>query len=108
MKKLSVAAAMIALLSTSAFAADQSAPFPAREAVSIKVSADGLDLSKPQDLNRLRGRMTKAIARACNPADVYSASISPDRQCYREMAVSADSVVQRIAQSQMGQRTAQN
>ncbi|MET0363950.1 MAG: UrcA family protein [Sphingobium sp.] len=108
MKKLSVAAAMIALLATPAFAADQSVPFPAREAVSIKVSTTGLDLSNPRDLNRLRGRMTKAIAKACNPSDVYSASLSPDRQCYSEMAMSADSAVQRVAQSAMGQQTAQN
>ncbi|HEX7858538.1 MAG TPA: UrcA family protein [Sphingobium sp.] len=102
MTKLSTAALAIALLTTPTLAAAEGVAFPTRESVSIKVSTDGLNLSLPRDQIRLRGRMQRAIATACSHADdanaVYS-SYSPDRQCYQEMALNAESKMQMYAQS---------
>jgi UrcA family protein len=60
-----------------------------REAVSISVVTAGLDLGSEQDVGKLRTRVSRAIALACNPGDRLNADMSPDYQCRREMAANA-------------------
>lgn len=88
MKKLSSALASMVLLVTAPALAAESAP--AREAVSITVSTDGLDLSSARDQARLRDRVSRAIASVCDGKDVYASDLAPDRRCYREMAHNAE------------------
>lgn len=97
MKKLSTALAVIGLFAVplTASATEQS-----REKVAVNVSTDGLDMGKPADVVKLRERMKRAIADACaTPDDQISTSSSPDWQCQREMAASAEDTVLRMARS---------
>lgn len=107
MKTLTLAA-VFALVATPALAAPQDVPFPTREAVSVKVSTEGLDLSSQRDRQRLRSRVKQAVEAACNPSSVYSADLSPDRQCYREMARAVDSKLQAYALNSEGSAVAKN
>jgi len=98
MKTLSIAI-LSALLASPALASAQEAPFQSREAVTVKVSTNGLDLSSPRDQQRLRGRMNRAIEAMCSPSDVYAAYSERDNQCYHEMAQSASAQLQAYAQN---------
>jgi len=69
----------------------------AREHIELRVSTAGLDLSNPQNLERLRSRVTKAIAVACNPGGRINADLSPDWQCRREMGANATAALYTLA-----------
>ena len=69
----------------------------AREAIELRVSTAGVDLSNPQDLERLRSRLTKEIAVACNPGGRINADLSPDWQCRREMGANATAALYTLA-----------
>ena len=97
MKTLSTALAVIGLIALPTVA---SAEAGNRENVAAKVSTADLDLSKPEDVARLRDRVKRAIADACTPNDRVT-SPSPDWQCYREMASNGEGTVLRVA-SQAG------
>ena len=68
-----------------------------RESIELRVSAAGLDLSNPQNLERLRSRVTKAIETACNPGNRINADLSPDWQCRREMGANATAALYTLA-----------
>ena len=70
-----------------------------RETVSVGVSAHGLDLSRAEHREKLRLRMARAIAQACNPGDRIGADLAPDWQCRREMTASAEPALRRLATS---------
>lgn len=91
MKSLPTALAVAAMLAAApTFAATTfTATSPARETVSIRVSAQGADLNDPVEQARFNRKLTRAIAAACNPGDRLHADLSPDWQCRREMAASA-------------------
>lgn len=61
-----------------------------RERVDLQVSTEGLNLATVQGAAKLRQRVTRAIAAACNPGDRLDADLAPDFQCRREMAASAE------------------
>lgn len=93
MKKLLVASAAIGLLSVpqAAFAG-----VPA-QTVQISVSSDGLDLSNPSDMRRLRVRISEAAAEACDPADRWIDKMLPDSTCRRAAIASVEPTVQQMA-----------
>ena len=68
-----------------------------RERIELRVSTAGLDLSNPQNLERLRARVTKAIETACNPGDRLNVDMSPDWQCRREMGANTTAILYRLA-----------
>ena len=68
-----------------------------REPIELRVSTAGLDLSKPQNLERLRSRVTTAIETACNPGNRINADLSPDWQCRREMGANATAALYTLA-----------
>lgn len=105
MKKLSLAAAALALLATPAMA---SQTIGAREPVSIRVSTSDLDLSNPRDQERLRMRMKRAIAEACAPQDRLNLDPSPDLQCHQEMAANAAPLISGMAQTSASKTVGQN
>tara|TARA_B110001454_G_scaffold216821_1_gene240802 strand:- start:691 stop:1014 length:324 start_codon:yes stop_codon:yes gene_type:complete len=95
MKKLSTALAVIGLLAVPLTA---SATEVSREKIAANVSTTGLDLSKAEDVAKLRDRMKRAIANACaTPDDQISPSASPDWQCQREMSANAEGTVLQLA-----------
>jgi len=78
-----------ALAAASLFASPAISAVPqGREKVTISVSTEGLNLSSVEGVQRLRDRVDRAIAKACNPGDRLDADMSPDFQCRREMASS--------------------
>ncbi len=91
MKKLNAAfvVAGLLMLPATAFAASDGS----REKVFARVNAADLDLSKPEDLARLRARMQAEINNTCNPQDQLNSKGQRDYQCYREMSAKADSAV---------------
>jgi len=93
MNKLFVASAAIGLLSVpqTAFAGE-----PA-QTVQISVSSDGLDLSNPSDLRRLRVRISEAAAEACDPSDRWIEKTLPNYQCRRAAIASVEPTVQQMA-----------
>lgn len=93
MKKLLVAAAALGLLATTQAASAETR----REPVNLSISTEGLDLTNPRDVSRLRERMASAIAKACNPGDRLNADMKPDWQCRREMSAKADVTVTQLA-----------
>jgi UrcA family protein len=95
MKTIVTAALAVGLLSAPqiAFAA------PAPQTVNISVSADGLDLSRPADMRRLRNRIADAAAEACDPADRMITTPMPNYQCRRAAIASVEPVVQELAQA---------
>ncbi|MET0363256.1 MAG: UrcA family protein [Sphingobium sp.] len=102
MTTLSVAIAAVGLLVAPAIA-PATAPHH-RESVSVAVATKDLDLSRPEHIARLRDRMARAIALACNPGNRLNADISPDWQCRREMGANAEVAVNRL----IGDRVASN
>lgn len=100
---LAAAAAACALVGTqSAFAETK------REQVSLSIPTEGLDLSNPRDVARLRERMSYAIAKACNPGDRINADVRPDWQCRREMSMRADATVTQLALAATKRNIARN
>lgn len=93
MMKYVVASAAIALLSVpqTAFAGE-----PA-QTVHISVSSDGLDLSNPSDMRRLRVRISEAAAEACDPSDRWIDKTLPNYQCRRTAIASVEPIVQEMA-----------
>ena len=69
----------------------------ARERIELRVSTAGLDLRNPQNIERLRARVTKAIETACNPGNRLNADLSPDWQCRREMGANATATLYTLA-----------
>lgn len=97
MKKLSTALAVIGMLAVPLTA---SATEISREKIAANVSSAGLDLSKPEDVSKLRDRIKRAIADACaTPEDQISTSASPDWQCQREMSANAEGTVMQLARN---------
>jgi len=87
------------------------APAPtqhARERIELRVSTAGLDLRDPQNLERFRTRVTRAIETACNPGNRINADLSPDWQCRREMGASATATLYSLARRGAGQTLASN
>lgn len=80
----------------------------AREHIELRVSTAGLDLSNPQNLERLRSRVTKAIETACNPGDRLNADLSPDWQCRREMGANATAILYTLARQDAPKSLASN
>lgn len=104
--KIALSALVLATVPTAAMAETQA---PKREPVSINVSTEGLDLSSANGMQTLRGRMSQAIAAACNPGDRLNANLAPDWQCRREMGAVAEAQIMRIAsQSSAKGRVASN
>ncbi|MEO7692113.1 MAG: UrcA family protein [Sphingomonas sp.] len=79
-----------------------------REPIELRVSTAGLDLSNPQNLERLRARVTKAIAAACNPGGRINADLSPDWQCRREMGANATTALYTLARQGAPKHLASN
>jgi UrcA family protein len=73
-----------------------------------RVSTAGLDLRDPQNLERFRTRVTRAIETACNPGNRINADLSPDWQCRREMGASATATLYSLARRGAGQTLASN
>lgn len=94
MKILNVAVATVALLATPTIAPASSSQN--REPVSVAVSAEGLDLSRPEHVQRMRTRVARAIAEACNPSDRINVKTTPDWQCRREMGANAEVAMNRM------------
>lgn len=94
MKIVSAAVAAATLFAAPAHAVAPSAQN--RELVSVAVSAEGLDLSRPEHIERLRTRVARAIAAACNPGDRLNADTSPDWRCRREMGANAEVAMNRL------------
>lgn len=94
MKTLSAAVAAIALFTVPTVASASTAQ--SREQVSVAVSTDGLDLSRPEHVERLRNRAARAIAAACNPGDRLNADLSPDWRCRAEMGANAEVAMNRL------------
>lgn len=93
MKSLLAAVAAVGLLSAPqmAVAAD-----PA-QTIRIAVSTDGLDLTRPADVQRLRLRISDAAIAACDPADRMIVTALPDYQCRRAAVASVEPAVQQMA-----------
>jgi UrcA family protein len=94
MKYIGVALAAASLFASAAVSAEAPA---GREQVSVKVSADGLNLNTQEGLDRFNVRVDKAIAAACNPGDRVGADLSPDFKCRREMAANVQPTMQQLA-----------
>lgn len=95
MNKLLAATAALALLSAPQIASATNAP----QTVNISVSADGLDLSRADDMRKLRNRIADAAAEACDPADRMIVTPMPDYQCRRDAVANAEPLVQELAQN---------
>lgn len=96
MKILLAATAAVGLLSAPQIA------FAAPQTVNISVSADGLDLSRPNDMRRLRNRIADAAAEACDPSDRMITTPMPNYQCRRAAIASVEPLVQELAQAAHG------
>ena len=105
MKHFYAAGALVALLV--GVPAIASAP-EGRESVAVKVQTSDIDLSNPAAIDKARARLDRAIAAACNPGDRLNADLSPDWQCRREMAASAEPAMQQLAARALAQRTTLN
>lgn len=64
-------------------------PSDKREAVAIRVSAEGLDLATRAGLSTLQRRTARAIAVACNPGERLKTRYGPDWQCRNELGDAA-------------------
>ncbi|AXU19449.1 hypothetical protein C7W88_11045 [Novosphingobium sp. THN1] len=93
MKTLIAATLAVGLLSAPQIALAAPAP----QTVNIAISADGLDLSRPSDMRRLRNRIADAAAEACDPADRMIVTPMPDYQCRRAAIASVEPMVQELA-----------
>jgi UrcA family protein len=94
MKILSAAVAAATLFAAPTLAS--AAPANNREQVSVSVKTSDLDLSRPEHVERLRGRVARAVAAACNPGDRLNADMSPDWQCRNEMGANAEVAMNRL------------
>jgi UrcA family protein len=90
MKTLTLALVTAALATSPVFAGQLPAP---AQAVTIKVSAAGLNLTDARDVARLQQRVDKAIARACTPGGVYRAYQVADANCTNRMASESSTIV---------------
>lgn len=93
MKTLIAATLAVGLLSAPQIALAAPAP----QTVNIAISADGLDLSRPSDMRRLRNRIADAAAEACDPADRMIVTPMPDYRCCRAAIASVEPMVQELA-----------
>jgi UrcA family protein len=105
MKYFGAALAVTCLFATPALLAEVPR---GREAVSINVSTEGLDLTSQQGVRRLQTRMDQAIATACNPGDRLNADMSPDFRCRREMAADAWPTMQKLTAQAVATPTSTN
>lgn len=87
--------AALAAMVVFALPATASAAAHTREPVSIAVSTVGLDLAKPEDRARLRDRVQRAAAVACNPDDRLNSNGARDWQCFRELTADAEAAITR-------------
>jgi UrcA family protein len=88
MKYWSAALAAVGLLVVPALAS--AATSQKREQVSVAVQSSDLDLGRPENVAKLRDRVSRAIAQTCNPGDRLNADLRPDWQCRREMGANAE------------------
>lgn len=93
MKLLSAAIAAVGLLVAPAVS---QAASNNREQVSVAVQSNDLDLSRPEHVEKLRDRFSRAIAQACNPGDRLNADLKPDWQCRSEMGANAAIAMNRL------------
>ncbi|HEX7858121.1 MAG TPA: UrcA family protein [Sphingobium sp.] len=100
MKHLSAAIAVAGLLAAPAVAQAESSQ--KREPVSVTVVTRDLDLSRPENIARLRERMARAIAVACNPGNRLHADMKPDWQCRTEMGANAEVAMNRLLANPQG------
>jgi len=106
MKNL-LAAAALAALATPTLA--NTLPQPADHPIAVKISTAGLNLTDQRDLGKLRNRMNKAIAEACNPSDRFIITTSTDdRQCREQAQQDANKIVQQMAQAAVSNQVAHN
>lgn len=89
--------AALAAMIVFALPATASAAPQGREPVSATVSTVGLDLAKPEDRAKLRTRVQRAVAEACNPDDRLNSNGARDWQCFREMAADAEAAISHAA-----------
>lgn len=82
MNTLHAAIAALGLLSVPAMAAGTPEK---REAVAVRVSTQGLDLNTRDGVGKLRARMARAIAAACQPSDRLYTGSQPDWRCRAEL-----------------------
>jgi UrcA family protein len=102
--KLSAALAAIVLVAGPAVASDElsSAGKP-----SIRVATADLDLSQPSGQDALKRRIGRAVAKACNPVEAYHPDVTARRDCAREIAAKADTIVQQLTVAALAPRLAQ-
>lgn len=105
MKQFYAAGALVALLA--GVPAIASAP-EGREAIAVTVQTSDINLSDPAAIRKAQLRLDRAIAAACNPGDRIGADMSPDWQCRREMAASAEPAMQQLANRAQAQRLSLN
>lgn len=105
MKHILAAGALAALLAGVPAIASAS---EGREQVAVKVQTSDINLADPAALDKARARLNRAIAAACNPGDRLNADMSPDWQCRREMAASAEPAMQQLAAIAQAQRLSLN
>ena len=103
MKNITTAlvAACLLAVPAGAFAKD-------REAVTVRVSAQGVDFSNPQSVEQFRSRIASEISAACNPGDRLNADTRPDFQCRKEMANSLAPALQELARAANHKQFARN
>ncbi|WP_169800976.1 UrcA family protein [Novosphingobium naphthalenivorans] len=75
------------------------APVEGREWVSVRVSTEGLDLTKTSDVIQLRTRAKRAIDEACHPKGYLNPTGARDWKCYSEMTDSAERATSRFARN---------
>ncbi|MFT3964849.1 MAG: UrcA family protein [Sphingobium sp.] len=105
MKHLSAAIAAVGLLVAPAIA--QATSSHNREQVSVAIATNDLDLSRPEHVAKLRDRVSRAIAAACNPGDRLNADLKPDYRCRNEMGANAELAMNRLLGQPQG-RVASN
>ena len=67
-----------------------------REQVSVAVKSSDLNLARPEHVAKLRERMARAIAVACNPGDRLNADLKPDWQCRSQMGANGEIAMNRL------------
>lgn len=107
MKTILAAAALAPLLAAPALAS--ALPVATNQSVPVKISTAGLNLADHGDLAKLRNRVNKAVAEACNPADRFIiTTATADRQCRDQALQEANKIVQRMAQAAVANQVAQH
>jgi UrcA family protein len=104
MKKLTIAMIAATLTASPALAGDIVAP---PQSVTVKVSADGLNLTNARDVAQLQSRVEKAIVVACNPHTSLSVYLGPDRDCANKAMAAGQQIVAKMASDAAKSRMAE-